>query len=295
VDQHNELKVGIVGTGLIGTSLAFLINKYVRSVKFRFSDVNRVNSVHFSQSFRNSEPVSSLTEFSECDYVFVASPPRFVAEIVIKLLENNRKTVIIDVSSVKSIILEDVLSNSSRPEYFFGGHPLAGGNCTGPEYASASVLENSNFVLCPHEASPIDLTEKLIAFLKSLSLKIVICSADEHDSILANTSHLNHLVAYNYAMTVAHEISSHHLSEENVNAFFSRSTIKSIRFASPNVDLWADIFIANKRSISEAVDSLINELQISKEIIAKSDITELKLLLAKAAAEASKIQENGSE
>jgi prephenate dehydrogenase len=189
-------RLTIVGVGLIGGSIARAAKArgIVRTVTGNGRNRARLESARECGVI--DEIAIAPSEMSNSDLIIVCTPVDQIADDVCKLLDATRSpTLITDVGSVKSAILHKVQQQSSEAARFIGGHPLAGSHLTGFENADPQLYEDRTCVLTPAPRNKIEAVEALRRFWTSLGMRVINISADEHDRILALTSHLPHLAA----------------------------------------------------------------------------------------------------
>lgn len=242
-------KIGIVGLGLIGGSIAIAL-----SGSYEIVGMSR-NPDTVRYALENGiidRAVSSYSEFIGLDAVIVCTPLSLVKKTVEDLYEALGDSVIItDVGSVKGML-------SGLPGRIVGGHPMAGTEQSGIRAAKERLLENAYYILVDYKDNPRDLD-----FMKNLVLACgavpIIMTADEHDKLVAKISHLEHMAAYslvNSAMTG---------DEEIVGSGFMDTT----RIASSSPEFWATVAKLNKDNLLAEMDKYIETLNLLKEDIEK--------------------------
>ncbi len=240
-------KVTIIGMGLIGGSIGKALIKRgladeVAGICRRQSSLARA----VKQKTLTAGYVNSYEEaLAGADVVIIATPVHTIME-TLKILtdvERSGKMLVTDVGSTKKEIVSYAAGLKDRFS-FVGGHPLAGSEKAGVEYADADLFNGSVCVLTPDgETNPEDVNK-----IKDLweSVGATVCSMDPetHDAYLAYSSHLPHIAAYALAGTL----------EESFPAFMFAAGFKdTTRIASSDAALWRDIFMSNRENLLEAV------------------------------------------
>lgn len=274
-------RIGIVGTGLVGTALAALIQRRMPAVRlFAVEPQNSYRSAVAARLPRLSW-AHCAADLAHCDIVFLCCPPGAVTGLAREVLEAGAGLVV-DTASVKGRIVAE-MADAPR---FVGGHPLAGGNRSGPFTADPEALAAARFVLTPHEGNDAGALEALEAFLARLGLSVVRMEAGAHDALLARSSHLPHLLSYGFAAMLGR------MDEDELVGFASRSTRAMSAFASGNARMWAEIFQQNEEAVSAALDDLILDLMALRSAAAGGGEGRLADRLAAAAKTAQTL--NGS-
>jgi prephenate dehydrogenase len=181
-------------------------------------------------------------------------------------------TLFTDVGSTKAEIvaaLEGILPRQSR---FVGSHPLAGGEKSGPEAASADLFVDRTVVITPTPATHEDDVVAVRSFWTGLGANVVCMSADEHDRILAVTSHLPHLAAA--ALAAATPVEALPLA--------ASGWLDTTRVAAGDAELWKQILLANRSNVLTALGRYGKTLTSFRRALERGDNARLVELLAEA-------------
>lgn len=185
--MDRNLKVGVVGLGLIGGS----IFKALCALHCTVYGVSRSNQT-IQQAKAYSENVSkSLLELRNCDVVFVCTPMRCI-ETVLDKLEGilPPDTVVSDVSSLKRFVC-----NKPRNFKFIPGHPLAGTEFAGFDHSFESIFQGTKWVLTPCKKAEKKDIKKLTDIIAVLGAKPIFACPKEHDEAVALISHMPMLIS----------------------------------------------------------------------------------------------------
>jgi len=260
----NEFKVGFIGLGLIGGSLAKVIReKYPQSTITAF-DVNHVNlNLALKQGIINSATEAINQDFENCSIIFLCTPIEnnnsYLKEIKKYILPD---TILTDVGSVKMPIHKQITLLDMETN-FIGGHPMAGSEKSGFENASSLLFENAYFVLTPTDKVPITLIKKYEEFICNINAIPVILEYNEHDKITAAISHLPHLIASSLVNLIKEKDSNTQVMKMMAAGGFKDIT----RIASAAPDVWQQICLNNKEQISLILNDYIASLiHIKKEL-----------------------------
>lgn len=240
-----DTPVGIVGLGAIGTSIGLSLNRAgIRAVGLD------VSSAHLEKAVRRGaieRAVPELERLGSCDPVFVAVPPSEVPGVAGPLLATGDATVV-DVASVKAGIAAGV-----RNPNFVPSHPLRGTHLTGPEAARVDLFDGGVWVICSDRSTPAGRIQRLEHLVRRMGALPVRLTPAEHDSYLAVTSHLPHLVASSLVHLLGRR-------DPIARALVGTGFLDTTRVARANPALWADIAINNHSELSCALDELIGVL-----------------------------------
>ncbi|MCG2722056.1 MAG: prephenate dehydrogenase [Thermodesulfovibrionales bacterium] len=158
-----------------------------------------------------------------------------------------RNTIVTDVGSVKGSLVHDMDSLMPEGVFFVGGHPIAGGDQSGIDKASAELFEGAKCILTPSEKTDKKTLDTVKALWKSFGSVTLLIDPGEHDKIYAVVSHLPHLLAYMMVNTVADIDNSYF-------RFSGTGFLDTTRIASSHPELWRDICILNKENVIASVE-----------------------------------------
>ncbi len=246
-------KVGIVGLGLIGGSIALAAREI-----FPGSLVIGVDNKDVLETAMRLHAIDVAADdlyiLAEADLVILAAPVRQNIELLRELDDNvTQPAVITDVGSTKRAIVEAAKRLPSR-FMFVGGHPLGGAAQAGLEHARPDLFSGRPWLLTP--ATEVgDAVEKLSAFIKQLGAQPRIVDVATHDRLLAYLSHLPQLAASALMAIVGNAVGADGL------ALAGKGLADTTRLASSPAEIWRDIAATNADEIGPALDALIAVLQ----------------------------------
>jgi prephenate dehydrogenase len=274
-------RIGIIGLGLIGGSLA---KAFQRRAGLRVIGLDRKSAVIQAALADGvlsagailpalpediSRPGSFLdpdsTDFPElsagdaaawqtiagCEFVFVCTPPPAVPGYV-KLAARFTRGLLTDVASVKQPIMGQL-----KLDRFIGGHPMAGSERTGYKYSTESMLENAIYVLCPQPGQPAEGRDGLARLEQLVRLTgafPLILDAAEHDRAVAAVSHLPHAAA------AALSLLASRTDRGSLSCLAAGGFRDITRIASSDPALWTGISLENARELLPALDHYIEIL-----------------------------------
>ncbi len=247
-------KIGIVGLGLIGGSIALAAREMWPS-----SLVIAVDNKDVLETAMRLHAIDvaadDLIVLAEADLVILAAPVRQNLALLEQLDEYVRQpAVVTDTGSTKREIVN--AARALPPRFtFVGGHPLGGAAAAGLEHARPDLFKDRPWLFTPDGDGQGDATEKLLEFARTLGAVPQLVSAEEHDRLLAFVSHLPQLAASTLMHVVGSEVGEPGL------ALAGRGLADTTRLASSPAEIWKDIAATNADEIGPALDRLIAVLQ----------------------------------
>ncbi len=251
-------KVGIVGVGLIGGSIALSLKKKNLAKHILGYDKNEIN-LDKAMNLGIIDEKSNLNGVSNADFVVVSTPVSVISNYVIDILSLNRKTVVVDVGSVKKSIVDKVLRYFGESVNYIPMHPIAGTENFGPDAAFNSLFEGAYCIVTPYSG----ISESLLSFgrkfAESLGMTVKVMSPDLHDEVFGYVSHLPHVIAY----TLVHLVSNKSEEFRFVGGGFRDYT----RVSASSENMWSDIFLKNKDNVLKAISEYVNQLNEFADLI----------------------------
>lgn len=273
-------RIAVVGTGLIGTSIAMAAARAGDPV--RGFDVDR--SVAAAAAERSG--LVSATSLEDCvrgaTLAFVCTPVQSLAELTVEVLARASDAIVTDVGSVKSHVMVEVQTKAdpgNLPRYV-GGHPMGGSERSGPDHASASVLDGVAWVLAPLEATAEDSVRRLETWVSKIGARPIRMEADRHDRLVAMVSHLPQ-VASTALMGLA---ATEEAGEPEILLLAAGGFRDLTRLAASNPRLWSDILLANREAITRALDLYVDRLRRLRELVTAEDGPSVERAFAEAKA-----------
>ena len=267
----------IIGFGMIGSSIARSIPKSSKQAKIYAFDKSKDFSKRLKNSKLNVSPIKSIEDIKKLsiDLIIICTPVLQYENLLKKIDKlNDHNFIVTDVGSTKKNI-EDIYFKNNFKFRFVPSHPIAGIEKSGLENGFLGLFENRYSIICPLKNSSHKDIALVSKFWKSLSMKIEVMSAKEHDHVLSLTSHLPHIISYSLVLTAIKKEKS--LNSKLVK--FSAGGFRDFtRVAGSDPEMWRDIFLANSKEIKKLTNMFIGELQkFSKELSSQNS----KKLLSK--------------
>ena len=257
------MKIGIVGLGLIGGSLAMSIRKHTEHTVFGY-DIDpevmlRAKAVDAIHDDLTGDMLPGM------DIVLVALFPQLCADWIIAHADAfGPKALVIDCAGIKRFVCNQVEPVAAKHSWtYIGGHPMAGREFSGFASARANLFENASMILCPAPEVGIEQREAAKAFFLESGFKSVrFCTPAAHDQMIAYTSQLAHIVSGAY---VKNPLSKDH------KGFSAGSFLDMTRVARMNEVMWTELFLENNDLLLPAVDDLIMRLNQYRDALASAD------------------------
>lgn len=272
-----DFKITIVGLGLIGGSLAMSLRD-LNPQKLWAVDIDE-NVLKDAEKLGVIDKgyINSEIPLKESDLVIISLYPDLAIKFIKENINNFKSNAIItDTAGTKEKIVEEVNSFIRNDLDFIGGHPMCGSECKGFKNASKNIFKEANYILTPMDKNKeknINVLEKIINDIGCKN--IVKVSPKKHDTIIAYTSQLPHVLATTL-------INSN--QEENANLFIGGSFKDATRVANINTDLWPNLIIENKENIINQLKNFEENINDIKNAIINEDVKTLKEIFDKGSA-----------
>jgi prephenate dehydrogenase len=247
-------KIGIVGLGLIGGSIALAARQIWPS-----SLVIGVDGKDVLETAMRLHAIDvaadDLIVLAEADVVILAAPVRQNIALLELLDENVRRpAVVTDAGSTKRAIVEAARALPPRLT-FIGGHPLGGAAKGGLEHARPDLFRGRPWLFTPTGDGAAEALDKLFAFVRALGAEPRTVSVAAHDRLLAYLSHLPQLTASALMQVIGDAVHEDGLS------LAGRGLLDTTRLAGSPADIWRDIAATNAEELRGALDAVIDVLQ----------------------------------
>ena len=177
------------------------------------------------------------------------------------------QAIVTDCGSTKTSVHADLEAALGRlPSNFVAGHPVAGTERSGPAAALPGLFRHRRVILTPHAQAAADATARVRALWEAVGAAVSSMSDRHHDEVLALTSHLPHVVAYELIGTLAAAA-----DEREVFAYAAGGLRDLTRIASSDAGMWRDIVLANREAVGQALDAYITGLQAARAELLAGD------------------------
>ena len=262
-------KITIVGTGLIGTSLALALRQSeLRNLELVGTDYDSGarNGAQKRGAFHKVE--NRLQPAVEgADVVVLATPVMGMRDLMETIgPELSKDAVLTDVGSSKRTVIEwaeEILPDKTQ---FVGGHPMAGRETPGPAHATADLFTGKPYCIVPNAYAREQAVSTVTTMAEAVGAKPFFISADEHDSFVAAVSHLPFMMSVALMQTVSKSANWDDIAQLASSGFRDLS-----RLASGDTVMHRDISITNREPIISWLDSYIRELYEIRNLLKDED------------------------
>ena len=237
----------VVGTGLIGTSVALALRSHGVSVHLQDADPAAARIASSLGAGFVEEPTRTV------DLAVVAVPPALVPEVLVRLQDEDVARHYTDVASVKSRPQQDAIALGCVSARYIGGHPMAGGERSGPLAARADLFDGCNWVLTPTADTGTDTLNAALELVAMCGAVPVLMEAAAHDRAVGLVSHTPHLVASLVAALLER-------TGERMVSLAGSGVRDLTRIAAADPGLWVDILGANSLVVADLLEELSADL-----------------------------------
>ena len=253
-------RLAVIGTGLVGTSVALAARRGGADCSGWDADPAILDRAAALGSFAAAASIEEAV--ADAELVVVAVPVGSADAVVREVLAAaGPGAVVTDVASTKR-----ALATIDDPR-FVPGHPVAGGATGGPDRAAADLFDAATWFLTPTRASAAESVALVERFVASIGARAVHTDAEAHDRLLALTSHLPHALANVLMLRVADAAEV----DDAPLAFAGASLREMTRLAGSNAAVWSDIFLANADEIAAAIDGFRASLDELEQTLKAGD------------------------
>jgi len=264
------MKVGIIGLGLIGSSLALKITEAYNDITIYGEDISESN-INYTIENRIISNKLEEKDYSKLDILFVAIPVDQVLKVLSPILDKvGENTLVVDLGSTKKPICDLVNSNQNRRK-FLAAHPIAGTEFSGPMSADSSLFDNKTIILCETEKTENRLLNIAKDLFLSIGMSIKEMTADEHDKHIAYVSHLSHITSFMLGKTVMDK----EKDEETIYDMAGSGFESTVRLGKSSPSMWTPIFNQNKKNIIDALDEYLKNIKNFKHLIETDNLSEM--------------------
>ena len=261
-------KIGFIGLGLIGGSIAKAIRQYYPDYEIVAFDKNKESLALATQESMIDVAATTIdNNFQNCNYIFLCAPVAYNTAYLKQLTEYlNDDCILTDVGSVKTNIHEEV-QNLGIGKYFIGGHPMAGSEKSGYSNSKAMLIENAYYILTPTPQVAEEKVQTYEKFVESLKALPVILDYQ----LTGTISHLPHIIA----SSLVNFVKTHDTHDEMMKNLAAGGFKDITRIASSSPIMWQNICLKNKDNIVDILDKYIDSLEDFKEAIEREDDLDL--------------------
>ncbi|MGE3303954.1 MAG: prephenate/arogenate dehydrogenase family protein [Hyphomonadaceae bacterium] len=265
-------RVAIIGAGHIGSSIARATQEYFPDAAVVLYDANDAVRARAGEIGLGEIAPSAKAAAVGADLVVLAVPVGAMAAAAMEIGPAlGPEAVLTDTGSVKSAVVASVAKHTPAHAYFVPAHPVAGTEFSGPESGFATLFQNRWLILTPLDdvrSGYARAVERLGAMWRAFGAQVEHMRPDRHDLVLAVTSHLPHLIAYNI-VSMAEELEN--VSESEVVKYSAGSFRDFTRIAASDPTMWRDIFLSNREAVLEVLGRFSEELATLQRAVRNAD------------------------
>ncbi|MBI1330741.1 MAG: prephenate/arogenate dehydrogenase family protein [Alphaproteobacteria bacterium] len=268
-DPHFQ-KVALIGIGLIGSSMAHAMRRkglaaHIAGYARRTETLEKAEAIGFADSLHDN----LATCVRDADLVVLATPVGTFGTLTQEMAPHLSKGAIIsDVGSVKSAVVRDVGPHVPEGVHLIPAHPIAGTEQSGPEAGFAELFEGRWCILTPPPGADAAAVGKLRAFWEALGSNVDVMEPRHHDLVLAITSHVPHLIAYNIVGT-ADDLET--VTQGEVIKYSAGGFRDFTRIAASDPTMWRDVFLNNREAVLEILQRFNEDLSALQRAIRWGD------------------------
>ncbi len=276
-------RVALIGLGLIGSSLSHAMRRggLARTI-VGHAQSEKTRDTALRLGLVSSAYATAAEAVRDADLVILCTPPGVCGRLAQEMAPALQPGAILtDVGSVKGAIVRDVGPHVPAGVHFIPGHPIAGTEHSGPEAGFAELFDGRWCVLTPPPGTDKAALDRLSAFWQACGSNVEIMEADHHDMVLAITSHVPHLIAYNIVNTARH---LERVTDTEVIKFSAGGFRDFTRIAASDPVMWRDVFLNNKEAVLERLGRFSEDLTTLQRAIRFGDGETLHRLFVEARA-----------
>ncbi|WP_066504060.1 prephenate dehydrogenase [Abyssisolibacter fermentans] len=266
------MNVTVVGLGLIGGSIAKALNDINPQNIWGIDISHDVLERAIEEKIIDKGYIDSRDILSKSDLVIISLYPADTINFIKKNMNNFKSGAIItDTAGIKGNLVESINDVLRDDLEYIGGHPMAGKECSGIENSSKEMFKGANYIITPTRNNKKDTIDFITDLVIKLGFENVSCiDPDKHDSIIALTSQLPHVIA-----TAAVMINDYN----NIDKFVGGSYQDITRVADINSKLWTELFISNSDKLAEQLQKFEDAINKFKTLIINKDAEAVNKLL----------------
>ena len=262
-------RIALIGLGLIGSSLARVARRNGLAKRIVAIDQSDAVLARVRDLAIADDVSSAYAAVAGCDLVVLCVPVGAMGETARAIAPHlSPGTIVSDVGSVKGAVLAALKECLSDDTHIVPAHPVAGTEYSGPDAGFATLFEGRWCILTPSDGTDETAVRRVAAFWQTAGSKVERMDAAHHDLVLAITSHVPHLIAYNICGT-ADDFAA--VTESEVIKFSAGGFRDFTRIAASDPTMWRDVFLHNKDAVLEILGRFNEDLAALQKMIRWGD------------------------
>lgn len=265
------MNIGIIGLGLMGASFAKRLSPQKDKTIYGIDQNEQTIQTALELNIIKEGSTDPGKLIKKCNLIILALYPTMIKPWIVEHQQYLKSgTILMDISGVKTNIVEPVQAILREDLELISIHPMCGRESRGIDFAQADIFDNANYIIVPTDKNTPKAIEAAKQLGKDLRVKnISILSCEDHDRMIGFLSQLTHVIAVSLMNT--HDNS--HLVEYTGDSFRDLTRIATI-----NEDLWSELFLLNKDILLDEIDQFLDATKHFRDSLEKEDIDEMKRL-----------------
>jgi prephenate dehydrogenase len=275
-------KIGIIGLGLIGGSMAIDLRRRGFADEVLGVENDQVNAEGALRLGLADRIVSREECIALADILVLAVPVGTASVMLPEILdifaaEGDRGRIVIDVCSTKRALAETVASHPMRRRYV-ATHPMAGTEYSGPWAAMPNLFDGKACIIADPDRSDPEAVATVETLYDALHMRVTQMDSASHDIHTAYVSHISHITSFALALTVLDK----ERDEKHIFDLASGGFSSTVRLAKSSPDMWVPILAQNRDNILRVMDTYIGKMQAFRDAIAEGDEARIRALIEEA-------------
>lgn len=276
------MRVGIIGLGLIGGSMAIDLKRRGFADEVIGVEADAVNAA----AALKIGLVDRVTDIDECveaaDLVVLAVPVGAAVRMLPQILDRFDKggdtaKIVMDVCSTKEHLARSVRYHPCRRQYV-ASHPMAGTEYSGPWAAMPGLYDGHACIICDAEESDSKAVRTVENLYATLNMRTIYMNSSNHDVHTAYVSHISHVTSFALALTVLDK----EKDEKHIFDLASGGFSSTVRLAKSSPDMWTPILSQNRENVLRVMDTYIEKMQAFRKAIEEGDESQVRNLIEEA-------------
>ena len=270
------MKVGIIGLGLIGGSMAVDLRRRGFADEVLGVETDPVNAAAAEKIGLADRIVSFEECVGQADLVVLAVPVGAAVKMLPQVLDRfaGQKQVVIDVCSTKEQLARAVKYHPERRRYV-GTHPMAGTEYSGPWAAMPGLFDGHAGIICDAQESDPKAVRTVECLYETLNMRTIYMDSSSHDVHTAYVSHISHVTSFALALTVLDK----EKDEKHIFDLASGGFSSTVRLAKSSPDMWTPILTQNRDNVLHVIDTYIDKMQAFRTAIEEEDEDAIRCLI----------------
>lgn len=269
------MRIGVIGTGLIGGSLALALRARGHEVVGYDAD-----EAHGAEALRRGLVAALATpgeQAATCEVVAVCVPVDHVARVCAEVLALPGDATVIELSSTKAVLAEALRGHPARRRLVLT-HPMAGTEYSGPAAAVPDLFAGKTVVLCDRDDADAARVERVADLYGAIGMRVTYQRSGPHDLHVAYVSHISHISSFALSLTVLEK----ERDERQIFDLASGGFASTVRLAKSSPATWRPIFEQNRDNVLDVLDEYINVLADFRTALIKRNFDHVGALMRRA-------------